>query len=103
MGVMNHHRTGEVFVEVIYIFTHSGTKWKKNQTGADRNVLIGVQSRASSGDKKQILFVPAAEASRHTDVVEQNQMLDKLAEADSSSMRTDGHWGERRVQAAIFS
>lgn len=31
VGVMNHHRTGEVFVEVVYIFTHSGTKWNKNK------------------------------------------------------------------------
>lgn len=53
VGVMNHHRTGEVFVEVIYIFTHPGTKWKKTQTGADCNVLIRVQSRASSGDKNR--------------------------------------------------
>ncbi len=24
VGGMNHHRTGEVFVQVIYIFAHSG-------------------------------------------------------------------------------
>lgn len=26
MGVLNHYRTSEVLVEVVYIFTHSGGK-----------------------------------------------------------------------------
>lgn len=34
---------------------------------------------------------PVVKTRRHTDVVKQNQVLHELAEANSSSMRTNGH------------
>lgn len=81
MGVTNHHRAGEVLVEVIHIFTHS-----KNKMEEKKKISInGADGDSSSNDR----LVPVSEASRHADVVEQNQMLHELAEADAPSMRTN--------------
>lgn len=39
-------------------------------------------------------FLPVVETRRHRNVIKQNEMLDKLTQADASGMRTNRHWGE---------
>lgn len=78
MGITNHHRTGEVLMEVIDIFTHSNTKWKNT-----------INSTDFDSKKKKDWLIPVSEASRHADVVKQNQMLHKLAEANTPRMRAN--------------
>lgn len=40
VGVPNHHRAGEVFMQVLHVFTHSGTE----KTGAGDDVIAQAKS-----------------------------------------------------------
>lgn len=81
MGITNHHRTGKVLMEVIDIFTHPNTKWKNTINSTDCDSLKKIN--------KKDWLIPVSEASRHADVIKQNQMLHKLAEANTPRMRAN--------------
>lgn len=54
MGVANHHGTGEVLVEVVYILAHSGAEGGKDVSNAAQT--------AGCGGVKRVEVIPAAEA-----------------------------------------
>lgn len=85
MGITNHHRTGEVLMEVINIFTHSNKKWKNKINSTNYDSLKNNSKKKTPKNCP----IPVSEASRHADVVKQNQMLHKLAEADTPRMRAN--------------
>lgn len=53
MGVANHHGTGEVLVEVVYILAHSGAEGGKDVSNA---------AQTGCGGVKRVEVIPAAEA-----------------------------------------
>lgn len=53
MGVTNHHGTGEVLVEVVYILAHSGAEGGKDVSNA---------AQTGCGGVKRVEVIPATEA-----------------------------------------
>lgn len=83
---------------------HIHTFWDKQKTQADYDVFKRVRSGGLTVNKRgSCSALPAAQASRHADVVKQNQMLDELTEADSSSVRTNRHWGKRHNASCFIA
>lgn len=97
MGVLDHHRAGEVFVEVVHVFTHPGDE----AVMLVYNVPIRHCQHLKPGNKYNILLLPTVETRRHTDIVKQDQMLDELTETNSPSMRTNRNLGKKQNMCIV--
>ena len=81
---------------------HIHTFWRgKANTAKERCCSWCVKSWSFNCGRKHIRLSPVAQTSRHADVVKQNQMLDELTEADSSSMRANRHWGKDSSECIV--